>query len=163
MSPTKPQAKEQNCSLKGVFQPTQIDIYIDGGARGNPGPAGTGVVILDDKGQKIDEFKEYIGHATNNTAEYRALISGLQLAKKYIPCSINVFTDSELIYRQMTGSYKVKNENLKEYFITAHQMLSSFEKVDFKHVPREQNKLADKLVNQAINIGSTLETGLKER
>lgn len=136
-----------------------IDLYIDGGARGNPGPAGIGGVILNEKGEKIDEFKEYIGEATNNAAEYKALISGLKLAKKYAPCSVNVFTDSELVYFQMTGSYKVKHEAIKIYFAEAQSLLGSFNSVNFKHVPREQNKLADKLVNQAINIGSVTGAG----
>ncbi|MBN1622608.1 MAG: ribonuclease HI family protein [Endomicrobiales bacterium] len=133
-----------------------IKIYTDGGARGNPGPAGIGVVVFNNNDEVLEEYKEYIGIATNNIAEYKALLHALELARKYAPCSLQIYLDSELIYNQMLGSYKVKNEKLLEYFVAAQKMLNDFEKVDFVHVKRDKNKLADKLVNQAINIGSAL-------
>jgi ribonuclease HI len=137
----------------------KLDIYIDGGARGNPGPAGIGVVIKLENGIVLQEYKEYIGEATNNVAEYRALIEGLKLAKKYAkePCSINFFTDSELIYNQVLGNFKIKNEVLKGLCGEAQGMLAGFENVNFNRIPRELNKSADKLVNQALNIAAKKE------
>lgn len=135
----------------------KIRMYVDGASRGNPGPAGAGVLILGENGEILEEYKKYLGTATNNVAEYQALISGLDLAIKYQPCSLDVFLDSELLCNQMSGTYKVRNEVLIGHFRTAQQLLGGFEKVSFTHIPREQNKNADKLANQAVNIGSTLE------
>ena len=87
-------------------------MYVDGGSRGNPGHSAVGVVLISETGETLAEFKKYIGLATNNIAEYQALLEGLKLAKKYTPCSLAVYTDSELMCNQMTGSYKVKNEGL---------------------------------------------------
>jgi ribonuclease HI len=129
----------------------KLQIYTDGAARGNPGPAGIGVVICDDRGQVIEEFCKYLGTATNNIAEYNALVAALELAQKRIPCSIDFFLDSELVVQQMRGVYKVKNENLAAYVRSARQLLGRFEQVSFTHIPRERNKQADSLANKAID------------
>jgi len=128
-----------------------LNIFVDGGARGNPGPAGIGVYICDKNKVEILSHNECIGKATNNIAEYTALIRGLELAKKYLPCEIVVFTDSELICRQMLGVYRVKDATLLELFKTAKTHTVKFQKFDICHIPREKNKEADKLVNQALD------------
>lgn len=128
-----------------------LRIFTDGAARGNPGPAGIGVVIYDGADKVLEDFKKYLGETTNNVAEYQGLISGLECARKYRPCSIRVHMDSELVVRQMKGEYRVKNGALVELFRTVRGMLVDFESYDFVHIPREQNKLADRLANQAID------------
>jgi ribonuclease H / adenosylcobalamin/alpha-ribazole phosphatase len=129
----------------------KIEIYTDGAARGNPGPAAVGVVIYDGKKKLLEEYKECIGETTNNTAEYRALLAGLKAAKKYAPCSITFFLDSELVVRQMNGQWKVRDANLAGLHGQARELLGSFERVAFEYVPRRHNKLADKLANQALD------------
>jgi ribonuclease HI len=130
----------------------KLRIFTDGAARGNPGPAGIGIVIYNEKGEILEQHYQYVGTATNNIAEYEALVAALKLAGKYVPCSVQIHSDSELMVRQMMGRYKVKNEVLLVYFKTAQALSSDFVNVHFVHVPREQNKLADKLANQAINL-----------
>jgi ribonuclease HI len=129
----------------------KLEIFTDGAARGNPGPAGIGVVIFNEEKAVIEEYKEFIGDTTNNTAEYKALLAALKTAKKYAPCSISFCLDSELVVHQMKGQWKVRDANLSGLHDQASALLSNFEKVEFKHVPREQNKLADKLANQALD------------
>ncbi|MCB4792582.1 MAG: ribonuclease HI family protein [Elusimicrobia bacterium] len=132
----------------------KINIYTDGASRGNPGPGGIGVLLCDENNNVLEESKEFIGEATNNIAEYKALLRGLELAKKYIPCSLEMHLDSELVCKQMLGLYRVRDENLSRYFENAQGILKEFEKVDFKYIPREQNKSADRLANQAINLAT---------
>ena len=127
----------------------KITIYTDGGARGNPGPAGIGVVLESD-GQK-HLFKKYIGETTNNQAEYQAVILGLEKAKEIGAEEIDVFLDSELVQQQLTGQYKVKNKELAPLFVKVWNLCQSFKKVKYIHIYRADNKLADKLVNQAID------------
>jgi len=134
----------------------KIDLYIDGGARGNPGPAGIGAVIFDDKNKKIREFSKYIGVATNNIAEYNALIYGLQEALIVRADTIRIFLDSELIAQQLKGEFRVKNAELKPLFEQALHLLSGFKKFEIINISREKNKDADKLVNKAINLGGLL-------
>ena len=129
----------------------KLEIYTDGAARGNPGPAGIGVVIYNEEKTAIEEYKEFIGDTTNNTAEYRALLAGLKVARKYAPCSISFYLDSELVVRQMNGQWRVRDENLSGLCGQARELLPIFERVEFIYVPRELNKVADKLANQAIN------------
>ena len=129
----------------------KLEIFTDGAARGNPGPAAIGVVIYDEEKQVIEEYKEYIGETTNNTAEYRALLAGLKAARKYAPCSLSFFLDSDLVVHQMNLQWRVKDPNLSMLFGQARTMMGDFESVEFKYVPREQNKLADKLCNQALD------------
>lgn len=127
-------------------------IYTDGGARGNPGPAGAGAVIYD--GDLIfAQLKKYLGEATNNVAEYEALILALEEAKKrkLSDNAVEVRMDSELIVKQMKGEYKVKDKNLKVLHAKVRDALRDFSSVSFVHVPREENKEADALVNEAID------------
>lgn len=130
----------------------KIIMYTDGGARGNPGPAAIGVVFPDLK----KEYGEQIGIATNNIAEYKAVIFGLKKAKQLLKdecekIEIEVRSDSELLVHQMNGKYKVKNENLKHLFTDAQNLLKNFKNVTCVHVPREKNKEADRMVNNALD------------
>jgi len=122
----------------------------DGGARNNPGPAGIGVVLEKD-GQVIKTLKRSIGETTNNIAEYQALVAGLQLAKTHGAEKLTVQMDSELIVNQMKQHYKVKDPELGQWFIKAWNLVQLFDKVEFRHIPREMNSLADRLVNEAID------------
>lgn len=130
-------------------------LYTDGGARGNPGPAGIGFVLSLPNQEPI-LHAEHIGQATNNQAEYRALIAGLARAKKENVRELNVFLDSELLVEQMKGNYKVKNAGLKPLHNQAQQLAAHFTHLTFTHIPREKNKKADRLVNEAINRAAAL-------
>lgn len=132
----------------------RIVIYIDGGARGNPGPAAAGVVIFDKDGKKIKEFGKYIGETTNNIAEYNALVYALEEALILRADEVILNMDSELVARQLSGDYRVKDEGIKPLFERALNMLKSFKGYEIKHIAREKNKEADKLVNKAINLAS---------
>jgi len=129
----------------------KLTIFTDGGARGNPGPAGIGAVILDKQGNAVAEISEYIGEATNNQAEYKALIAGLTKAKELGAREIEVFLDSELVAKQLNREYRVKDKELAPLFVQAYNISLGFKKIVFKHIAREKNKLADKLVNQALD------------
>lgn len=132
----------------------RIEIYVDGGSRGNPGPSGVGVVILDASGKRLKEISKYIGETTNNIAEYNALLYGLEEALMLRIDEIVVNLDSELVAKQLTGDYRVKNPELKPLFERAMNMLKSFKSFEIRHIEREKNKEADKLVNRAINLAS---------
>ena len=134
----------------------RIEIYIDGGSRGNPGPAGIGVVILDERGKKIKDIAKYIGETTNNIAEYNALLYGLEEVLIIRADEILINMDSELIAKQLSGDYRVKDSNIKPLFERALNMLKSFKSFEIKHIGREKNKEADKLVNKAINLASLI-------
>lgn len=129
----------------------KLTIYTDGGARGNPGPAGIGVVIYSTGEQPIRQKGEYIGEGTNNQAEYKALILGLKEAIDLGASEVQFFLDSELVVKQITGKYKVKEPELKILVMEVLRLCNKFARVDFKHVPREKNKLADKLMNEALD------------
>ena len=128
----------------------KIIINTDGGSRNNPGPAGIGVVISDESGTVLETYKEYIGEETNNVAEYRALIMGLHRAKKHHPDEIECRLDSELVVKQVKGEYKAKDLAMKALLDEVRQLVF-FKPVTFVHVKREKNKLADKLVNEALD------------
>ncbi len=130
----------------------KIVLYIDGASRGNPGPAGVGVLILDESGKKIKEFCKYIGHTTNNIAEYSALVYGLDEALMLKADEVLVHVDSELVCKQINGEYRVKDENLKLFFDKALHILKSFKSFEVIHIDRAKNKEADKLANKAINL-----------
>lgn len=139
---------------------TNITIYTDGGARGNPGPAGIGAVLFDEQKNVLKEVSAYIGSATNNFAEYEALIQALQAAhelcgEKISETQILIKMDSELIVRQMEGKYKVKEPTLKEQFARVGQLIGGLSRISFAHVPREENAHADRLVNEAIDKALT--------
>jgi ribonuclease HI len=127
----------------------RITIYTDGGARGNPGPAGIGVVLKFNGQQRV--FKKYIGQTTNNQAEYQAVIFGLEKAKEIGANEVDLFLDSELVQQQLTGQYKVKDKDLAPLFVKVWNLSLSFKKIKYIHLRRSDNKLADQLVNQAID------------
>jgi ribonuclease HI len=131
-------------------------IYSDGGSRGNPGPAGVGVVLTDSRGGKVVEIAKYIGISTNNVAEYLAVLYGLQEAifRKTKKVVLNV--DSQLVARQLKGEYKVKDQNILKFFDLALNLFREFDKVEIREIPREENKDADALVNKAINLKALL-------
>lgn len=136
----------------------KITIFTDGGARGNPGPAGAGAVIYDADGRVLKEVSCFLGERTNNWAEYEAVILALQELKKLIPekkrnnISVELNLDSELIVRQLTNTYQIKEESLFPQYIKVHNMqVKDFPTIIFTHIPREKNKEADKLVNKAID------------
>lgn len=125
-------------------------LHTDGGARGNPGPAGIGFVLVIDGKEKI-LHGEYIGETTNNQAEYKALIAGLTRAQEEGIKAIECFLDSELVVKQMKGEYKVKHPDMKPLFEQAKTLSANFNSVSFAHVRREKNAHADELVNNAID------------
>lgn len=129
----------------------KIIIYTDGGARGNPGPAGVGVVITDEQGKKIGEYSKYIGIATNNQAEYQGVVLALQKAKTLKAKKIDCYLDSQLVAEQLSRKFKIKDKNLGSLFVKIWNLSLDFEKINFYHIPRERNKEADRLVNKAIN------------
>ncbi|MCC6348009.1 MAG: ribonuclease HI family protein [Candidatus Eisenbacteria bacterium] len=123
----------------------------DGGSRGNPGPAAYGFVLCNSEGHEVEARGEYIGLATNNVAEYRALIAGLRAAIAHQASPLAVVMDSELVIRQMTGQYKVKNEGLRPLHAEARQAAAKIAKVSWSSVAREDNGRADGLVNEALD------------
>ncbi|HEV2954462.1 MAG TPA: ribonuclease HI family protein, partial [Candidatus Dormibacteraeota bacterium] len=123
----------------------------DGAARGNPGPSGLGVVIEDSEGIRLAGLCRYIGTATNNRAEYLALIEGLEAVGKWSPQRVEVFLDSELVVKQVKGIYKVKNADLIPLNARARALLAQLPDVEVAHVPRESNRGADALANRAID------------
>ncbi len=132
------------------MQPDALTIFTDGASRGNPGPAAAGVIIY--KGQiKGGEYGKYLGIATNNEAEYQAIILALEKTKSIKAKQINFFLDSELAVRQLNHQYKVKDEKIIPLFIKIWNLLIDFNKVSFSHIPREKNKEADKLVNKILD------------
>jgi ribonuclease HI len=126
-------------------------LMVDGAARGNPGEAGCGAVICKDNGTPVEELSRYLGHATNNVAEYEGLIMGLEALVKLGKKRIRVQSDSQLLVRQLKGEYRVKDEKLKILFQKAVALLRQFESYRIVHVPREENKLADRLANKGID------------
>ncbi len=130
-----------------------INIFADGGSRGNPGPSAIGVVLYGDGG-KIDEVSRYIGVATNNVAEYMAAIFGLQESLFRGAKNIVLNLDSELVAKQLRGEYRVKDHSIQKFFYIAMNLIKGFDKVTIKEIPREENGEADGLVNQALNLSS---------
>lgn len=128
----------------------KLTIYTDGASKGNPGDAGIGVVITDEDGSLLCEIGEYIGNATNNVAEYSALIRGLEEALRLGAIAVELSTDSELMARQLAGVYKVKSPNIKPLFDKAVSLLRSFARITITHVVREYNKRADELANEGV-------------
>lgn len=131
----------------------KLIIHSDGGARGNPGPAGIGALLTDENGLVISEVSEFIGNTTNNQAEYRALLAGLEKAKSLGADEVACFLDSELVVKQVNHEYKVKNKELAPLFLKVHNLVTSFKKTSFRHIPRELNKEADRLANEAMDRG----------
>jgi probable phosphoglycerate mutase len=127
--------------------------HVDGGARGNPGPAGYGAVITDPQGKKVAELSEYLGHHTNNYAEYQGLLGVLRYAIEHGIAALHVVSDSELMVRQMNGIYKVKNPDLRTLYDEAKQLAARLEQFQIRHALREHNQTADRLANLAMDKG----------
>jgi ribonuclease HI len=129
----------------------KLTVNVDGGARGNPGPAAVGVVVRDADGEILQERGEKIGRATNNVAEYRALLLGIELAATLGASELELIGDSELIVRQVEGKYKVKDATMKELHAEVKAALQAFESWSIRHVRRERNADADRLVNEVLD------------
>ena len=127
--------------------------YTDGGARGNPGPSGYGVVIKDESGRKVAALSEYLGHQTNNFAEYQGLIAALEYSLKHGPKALKVISDSELLVRQIKGIYKVKNPTLQDLHARAKELIAQLDWFSIGHALREHNQEADRLANEAMDRG----------
>jgi ribonuclease HI len=127
--------------------------HSDGGARGNPGPAGYGVVIQDESGRKVASLSEYLGQQTNNFAEYQGLIAALEYALKHGPKALKLISDSELLVRQIKGIYKVKNATLKDLHTRAKELIAQLDWFSIGHALRAQNQDADRLANEAMDKG----------
>ena len=131
----------------------KLIIYSDGGARGNPGPAGIGCVFYDEYKKRVTEVSKYIGETTNNQAEYKAVITALETAKRLGAKEVKIYSDSELVTQQLNQKYKIKNKDLAPLFVRIWNLSIGFKKVTYHHIYRELNKEADKLVNKAIDGG----------
>lgn len=130
---------------------SRIVVNVDGGARGNPGPAAIGVVARDADGELLEERGEAIGRATNNAAEYRALLAGIEIAAAHGANELELIGDSELVVRQVEGRYKVKDATLRELHAEVKRALAGFDAWSIRHVRREANADADRLVNAALD------------
>ena len=129
----------------------RVKIYTDGASRNNPGQSGIGIVIMDGNNKIVAQKAEYIGIATNNVAEYKAVISGLELAKNIGAKEVSLFADSQLLVRQLTGEYRVKNEGLQPLYRSVKALINEFSVFNAEHIPRTENLIADKLANSAID------------
>ena len=128
--------------------------HIDGGARGNPGPAGYGAILEDEMGRPVVELSSYLGKQTNNFAEYSGLLAALTYVTKHGLKALKVYSDSELMVKQITGQYKVSNPALKDLHARAKRMIEDLEAFEINHVSREQNREADWLANRAMDLGT---------
>lgn len=137
--------------MTSAAQP-ELVIHVDGGSRGNPGPAGFGVHAVDDQGLVVAEHFGFIGQATNNVAEYEGLVHAFNLAQKRGARRLEIRSDSELVVKQMNGVYKVKHPDMLTLWRKASQLRRGFEEAVIKHVRREQNKEADALANRAMDL-----------
>lgn len=134
--------------------PDTLLVFCDGGSRGNPGPAAIGAVVVDpavDPPATLAEVSETIGIATNNVAEYRAVIAGLEAASGLTSGAVEVRADSQLVVRQLEGRYRVKHEGLRPFYEQARALFGRFDSVTLRHVPRAENTAADALVNKALD------------
>jgi ribonuclease HI len=127
-----------------------IEVFIDGASKGNPGPAGIGVLILDENEHEISKISEKIEDTTNNVAEYKALLRAITECKKLNILSVKFYTDSQLLARQIKGMYKIKDEKLKPLYVKIRGKLLGFKNWDVVHIPREKNIIADKLANNSF-------------
>ena len=129
----------------------KVYLYTDGGSRGNPGPGAAGVVVKDEKGKIIKELGSYLGVCTNNEAEYKALILGLNTAKKQGATQVESHVDSQLVAKQLAGEYKVKDVKMRKLWKEAKEIEKCFDSVSYTHVRREKNADADSLVNEVLD------------
>jgi ribonuclease HI len=158
-----PSDSPRNAATKPVFSQREVsrdkapDHYLvahsDGGARGNPGPAGYGVVIQDQSGRQVAALSEYLGHQTNNFAEYQGLIGALEYALEHGPKALKLISDSELLVRQIKGIYKVKNPTLRDLHARAQELIAQLDWFSIGHALREHNQEADRLANEAMDKG----------
>jgi ribonuclease HI len=158
-----PSDSPRNTSTKPLFPQREVsrdkapDHYLiahsDGGARGNPGPAGYGVVIQDQSGRQVAALSEYLGHQTNNFAEYQGLIGALEYALQHGPKALKLISDSELLVRQIKGIYKVKNPTLRDLHARAQELIAQLDWFSIGHALREHNQEADRLANEAMDKG----------
>ena len=130
----------------------EVVAYIDGGSRGNPGPAAYGVVVCNAEGARLASFSKFLGRATNNVAEYQGLLAALGYALEHRHSRLKVVSDSELLARQITGQYKVKSPDLKVLHERARALIAQFDSFTIKHVLREHNREADRLVNESLDV-----------
>ncbi|MBL8919717.1 MAG: ribonuclease HI family protein [Myxococcaceae bacterium] len=130
---------------------SRVRVYSDGAARGNPGLAGAGAVLVEPSGQVVDRIGKFLGTQTNNYAEYMGLLLGLRRARELSVREVEVFADSELMLRQLGGRYQVKSATLRPLYEEALSLLNDFERVKLVHVPREMNRAADEMSNRAID------------
>ena len=137
--------------------PEHIIIYTDGGSRGNPGPAAAGFVLTESNGTQLQGKGVFLGYATNNTAEYTAIIKALAAAKQLGAKRLTVYSDSELLVKQINGQYKVKSDQIRPLFRETMDLINEFEECSTKHITRDKNKKADELVNQALNLERDVE------
>ncbi|MEW5766203.1 MAG: ribonuclease HI family protein [bacterium] len=137
-----------------LIDPTVLVIYTDGAAKGNPGPAGAGAVIYNRDGIRLKTLSQPLGRTTNNVAEYRALILALKEAEEIGGKQIRLYSDSELMVRQLKGEYKVKNMGLRPLYTQAVRQIKNFEEVNISHLPREDNEEANALADQASKMQS---------
>jgi ribonuclease HI len=140
-----------------------IVAYIDGGARGNPGPAGYGVRIEDERGELIDEFHGFLGSSTNNVAEYNGLLAALRYASRHGHRVVRIKSDSQLLVKQMKGEYRVKHPGLQPLYQQARNLASTLDRVAYEHVRREENEDADRLANLAMDEGTIKQTRSEDR
>lgn len=129
----------------------KLTLFSDGAARGNPGPAAAGAIIQNLKKEEVAAISQFLGKATNNQAEYAAVILGLKKALEFNPTEIQIFLDSKLVAEQLAGRWKIKDLELKKFAEKAHALLAQFQKWEIAYIPRAQNKKADSLANQALD------------
>ena len=132
----------------------QIIAHIDGGSRGNPGPAAYAVVVSAEDGTRLESLSKYLGHATNNVAEYEGLLAALEYALEHSHRRLKIITDSELMARQINGQYKVKNPNLEVLYDRARALIAQFDTFRIEHVRREHNREADRLANETMDAAA---------
>lgn len=145
-------AAEREAERVEVARPVRTRLFTDGAARGNPGPAGAGAVIISPEGHVVAKLGKYLGETTNNVAEYTGLILGLKRAKAMGLRELDVLADSELLVKQLSGEYAVKADHLRPLHEEAQALLKGFDQVEVRHIPREENAAADEMSNKAIDL-----------
>jgi ribonuclease HI len=145
-------AAEREAERAAEARPVRTRLFTDGAARGNPGPAGAGAVIVSPEGHVVAKVGKYLGETTNNVAEYTGLILGLKRAKAMGLRELDVLADSELLVKQLNGEYQVKADHLRPLHDEARALLQGFDQIEVRHIPREENEAADEMSNRAIDL-----------
>jgi ribonuclease HI len=153
LEPRKRRKSVVEPAFQGARRFEELHVYVDGAARGNPGPAAVGVLVLTRQGKRVAAFGEAIGETTNNYAEYTALVHALRLLSVFEVDRLRVYTDSELMAKQVKGEYRVKEKTLQSPYTQVLSMLRRYKDWDISHIPREENAEADRLANHALNEG----------